>query len=142
MQANVCARSPVSACESPSTSLPKPDQAPKSSSRRASWPLGWRSHSGVKGTFRPSSELPEHHCGLARDQAGGVPVGGDLFTEVIWEPALEVRGGVSPLVVSRPVDPDNETARLAGYTGTMVLYLIVDSNGEVRDIQRVPDCRT
>ena len=63
-----------------------------------------------------------------------MPVGGDLFTEVIWEPALEVRGGVSPLVVSRPVDPDNETARLAGYAGTMVLYLIVDSNGEVRDI--------
>ena len=45
-----------------------------------------------------------------------------------------MRGGVSPLVVSRPVDPDNETARLAGYTGTMVLYLIVDSNGEARDI--------
>jgi len=51
-----------------------------------------------------------------------------------WQPAVEVRAGVSPPVVSRPVDPDDETARLAGYSGTVVLYLIVDSNGEARDI--------
>jgi len=51
-----------------------------------------------------------------------------------WEPAFELSSGVSPPVVSRHVDPDDETARMAGYTGTVVLYLIVDSSGEVRDI--------
>ena len=52
----------------------------------------------------------------------------------IWEPAPEVRAGVSPPVVSRHVDPDDETARMAGYSGTVVLYFIVDSNGEAQDI--------
>ena len=52
----------------------------------------------------------------------------------IWEPALEAGGGVSPPVVSRPVNPDDKTARLAGYAGTVVLYLIVDPNGASRDI--------
>jgi len=52
----------------------------------------------------------------------------------IWEPALEVRDGVSPPVVSRRVDPDDQTVRLAGYTGTVVLYFIVDFNGEAQDI--------
>lgn len=51
-----------------------------------------------------------------------------------WEPAFEMRSGVSPPVLIRHVDPDDETARLAGYSGTVVLDLIVDSNGEPGDM--------
>lgn len=51
-----------------------------------------------------------------------------------WEPAAEPGHGVSPPVVIQRTDPDDQTTRLAGYAGTVMLYVVVDSGGKPRDI--------
>jgi len=50
-----------------------------------------------------------------------------------WEPAIEIHDKASAPVVVRHVSPDDETARLAGYSGAVMLDLIIDSNGNPRD---------
>jgi protein TonB len=52
--------------------------------------------------------------------------------------AFHVGGGVSAPVVLFKVDPEySEEARKAKYSGTVVLQLVVDSNGHARDIRVV-----